>query len=201
MVETELSVSHPMPSGLCEDPSGEVTNLIVRLAKADTAALVELHNLWSPTLLGIAYRMLGDRRAADNLVHDCFIRIWNQSAHYDPHQSPPFVWAFVMLRTCCTERLPARARKNTARASQAPLPAAAPPTENPRVMALDDSRRVRTALDQLTPDERYCLEQAVFLQYSPTSSTDQLEHPMGTVKNRLRNALTKIRNHLSRYEL
>jgi RNA polymerase sigma-70 factor (ECF subfamily) len=66
---------------------------------------------------------------------------------------------------------------------------------------LDDFRRVRAALDQLPPDERSTLELAVFLDYTHSEIAEPLGSPLSTTKNRLRQALKKIRNHLSRYEL
>ena len=67
-------------------------------------------------------------------------------------------------------------------------------------MALDDWRRVRAALDCLEPDERACVELAVFLEYTQSEISSELGTPLGTVKNRLRRALGKIRTNLSRNE-
>ena len=203
MIETDLSPIHSLPSGLCEDPTREVTTLIERMANSDAAALVELHGMWSPVLLGVAYRMLGDRREADEVVQDTFVRLWRNSEQYDPHQAPPFVWAFTVMRGYCIDRLRARHRTKKESAGDVPihLPTLPGKSENLRVMSSDDFRRVRSALDQLTPDECGCLELAVFLGYSHPESHEHPGSPVGTLKNRLRQALKKVRNHLSRYEL
>jgi len=203
MVETELSPIHILPSGLCEDPGGELANLIRRMANADPAALVELHGMWGPVFLGAACRMLGDRREAEEAVQDTFIRLWRRAGDYDPHQSPPFVWAFAVMRGHCIDRLRKRHRAKRDSSKTVPIPHRLPAEkyENPRVMALDDFRRVKTAMDHLSPDERNCLELAVFLGYSHSEISEHLETPLGTIKNRLRHALNKVRTHLSRYEL
>ncbi len=199
MVETGLSPIHILPSGLCEDSSGEARGLIRRMANRDPAALVELHGMWCPILLGAALRMLGDAQEADKAVQETFIQLWGRASNYDPHQSPPFVWAFAVLRAYCIQRLRRRSR------SKKPPPPVShihfDKHENPRVMPLDDFRRVRSALDHLTPDERNCLELAVFLGCRTTESPDHPDTSVIGVKNRLRQALKKIRNHLSRYEL
>jgi RNA polymerase sigma-70 factor (ECF subfamily) len=80
------------------------------------------------------------------------------------------------------------------------LHAPAEPSEDTQVMALDDWRRVRAALDLLRDDERNCLELAVFLEYTQSEISEHLGTPLGTVKNRLRRALEKVRNQLSRNE-
>jgi RNA polymerase sigma-70 factor, ECF subfamily len=187
---------------LCDDRSGEAVTLIGRMAMEDSSALTELHGMWSPVLLGIACRMLGDRREAEEAVQDTFIRMWHRSADYDPAQSPPFVWAFAVLRGYCIDRLRYRHRGKRDSSRVVPIHLLSPPaqTEDPRVMALDDWRRVRAALDDLGSDERRCLELAVFLEYTQSEISAHLGTPLGTVKHRLRRALANVRKQLSRHE-
>ncbi len=203
MIETDVGPVHAMPTGLCEDPTGEAAALIGRMAKGDGGALARLHETWSSALLGVACRMLGDRREAEEVVQDTFVRMWHRSAEYDPHQSPPFVWAYAVLRGYCIDRLRFRHRGKRDSSRVVPIHLHTPPekSENPQVMALDDWRRVRAALDHLSPDERSCLELAVFLEYTHSEISQHLGTPLGTVKNRLRRALDKVRQQLSRYEL
>jgi len=203
MVETELSPIHILPSGLGEDPTSEHANLIRRMAHSEAAALAELYGMWAPVFLGVACRMLGDRRDAENVVLETFVRLWRSAGDYDPHQSPPFVWAFAVMRGYCMERLRFRyrAKKDSSRGIQIPPHGPTEKCENPQVMGLDDFRRVKAAMDHLAPEERGCLEAAVFLAYTHKEAGEHLETSLGTVKNRLRHALKKVRNHLSRYEL
>lgn len=190
------------PAGLGEDRSGEAAALIARMGKEDASALAELHGMWSPVLLGIACRMLGDRREAEEAVQDTFIRMWHRSADFDPKQSPPFVWAFSLMKGYCIDRLRYRHRgkRDSSRVVSIHVHAPPEPLEDPQVMALDDWRRVGAALDVLGEDERRCLELAVFLEYSHSEISERLGTPLGTVKNRLRRALEKVRNQLSRHE-
>ncbi len=103
-----------------------------------------------------------------------------------------------MLRELCVARL----QRQRSYKPLAERPSTAPPhpdiVEDPRVMPLDDWRRLRNALDSLPPEELGCLETAVLLGYARPHPTDA---PSATVKSCLRRALEKIRNQLSRYEL
>ena len=177
-------------------------HLIARMAKGDDSALTELHDAWGATLLGIACRMLGDRHEAEEVVQDTFVRLWHRSVDFDPAQSPPFVWAFAVLRGQCIDRLRFRHREKRDSSRVVPIHLHAPPerSEDARVMVADDWRRVRSALEQLEKDERSCLELAVFLEYTHSEISERLGTPLGTVKNRLRRALEKMRNLLSRHE-
>lgn len=167
MVETELSPIHSLPTGLCEDTNGEAAALLRRLAQTDAAALIDLHAIWSPILLGIACRMLGDRREAEDVVQDTFADIWHHAAEFNPHQSPPFVWAFAMLRGCCMKRLRTRGSNHKNPSRETPVHLLVPPEkhENPRVMPLDDYRRVKAALNHLTRRNKLAWKRRFF---SPT---------------------------------
>jgi len=200
MTELHLSPVHALPTGLCEDAAGEATALIARMAQGDGRALEEMFAIWAPVFLGISQRMVSDPQEAGKAVRDAFVRIWRRAADYDPHQSPPFVWAFTILRESCIARLQRRRRfrkTTTEAAATKPLREA---TEDSRVMPLDDWRRLRAALNSLSPEECDCLETAVFLGYARANhrAADSLTTQ---VKTSLRHALDIIRNQLSRYEL
>ena len=82
MIEPDLSPIHAMPSGLCEDSTGEAAALIARMAKGDGGALAELHGMWGGALLGVAIRMLGDRREAEEVVQNMFFNVWQKRVFY-----------------------------------------------------------------------------------------------------------------------
>ena len=56
-----------------------------------------------------------------------------------------------------------------------------------------DARLVRTALEGLPPDQRQVIELAYFGGFSHTQIADALGLPAGTVKGRMRLALSKLR--------
>lgn len=192
-MEAGLDPPRNQPSGLCEDAAGEALALIHLMARGDAAALVALHGMWAPVLLGAACRMLGDRREAEEVLRETFERMWKRAAGFDPHQSPPFVWAFVLMRGLAMERLRRRPAKRDATRDW-PIPSHER-CESIKVLTNDDCRRLRAAIDQLDLEERTCLEHAVFLGYA------RPEAPPVTVKNHLRRALEALRNQLSCHEL
>jgi RNA polymerase sigma-70 factor (ECF subfamily) len=194
MLDVSASPLHTLSSGLCEDVSGEALALIQRIAKHDPAALAELHANWSPVLLGIACRMLGDRREAYEVLHRTFVAIWKRAADYDRRHSPPFVWALVMMRGIAIDRLRRGGGSRNAR-----QPASGDRGENPKVLSSDDCARLRSALDSLDTEDLRCLESAVFLDYACVNEADSTATV--AVKNRLRRALEALRNQLSRHEL
>lgn len=187
-----------------EDASAaEAARLLAAMAGGDAEALDRLYRLWSDTILGIAMRMLNDRSEAEEVMQDLFVRLWHRAGEFDPDRGPAFVWAFTMLRGLCIDRLKyhGRQKRGGGRIVPFPAPAGTTPSVPPLVVASDEMRRIQRAVQALDPSERQCLELAVFLEYTHTEIAAALTTPLGTVKNRLRRALGKLRRSLRRHEL
>jgi DNA-directed RNA polymerase specialized sigma24 family protein len=96
-----------------------------------------------------------------------------------------------MMRGIVIDRL---RRGRAARDARHPAPGSR--GENPKALSSDDCARLKSAIDQLDPEDLACLESAVFLEYARSDKSDAF-----AVKNRLRRALDMLRNQLSRHEL
>jgi RNA polymerase sigma-70 factor, ECF subfamily len=177
--------------------------LLSLIGSGDQFAFETLYQLWSPILLGIAFRMLGNRSEAEEAMQDSFVKIWHRAADYDPQKSKPFVWSFTILRSICIDRLRygSRLKRATPLISSINDTDFAEPISNDLILSKDTMQIVRKAIDSLPLDERRCLELAVFLEYTHSEISQQLGTPLGTVKNRLRRALEKLKQLLADYEV
>ena len=132
-----------------EDQMGVAAALIDRMARGDGRALTELYGMWSPILLGASVRMLGDRHEAEEIVQDTFVRIWHRSVDYDPSQSPPFAWAFAVMRGYCIDRLRYRHREKRDSSRVVPIHLHAP-TDNRAKQGVVDTRSAVPIYDPAT---------------------------------------------------
>lgn len=176
--------------------------LLRQIARGEHAALEKLYQLWAPTLLGIALRMVKSRSDAEEVMQDAFVRIWNQAKHYAHGQQRPFVWAHMILRGLCIDRIRHmnRQKRRAPGESAFPLHLHEEPAVDSGIIAADLAGSIRQALDSMPAEERRCLELAVFHEFTHQEIQDQLDMPLGTVKGRLRRALGSLRQFLSRHE-
>lgn len=193
----------PDPETFPDQEEKFFASLLFQIGQQDRFAFEQLYRIWSPTLLGIAMRMLGDRQLAEEALQDTFVKVWHGATNYDPAKSKAFVWCFTILRSICIDRIRYQKRKKrdiTKQTSWNTQSIPEPQMES-QILAQDLAHVIRAALHQLPPDERHCLELAVFLEYTHSEISEQLHTPLGTVKNRLRRAMQKLHHLLSGHEL
>ncbi len=193
---------------LARDPAGDsaladhAARLVVAMGRGEAPALEELYGLWSGPLLGIALRILEDRGAAEEVLQDTFVKLWQRAEDYDPARGQPFVWGFTILRGLCLDRLKHGQRQKRGGGRLVPFQPwdHGAPAVPPAVLAADDFRRVQHAMRALDTAERECLELAVFLEFTHVEIAAATAVPLGTVKHRLRRALAKLRHLLDHHD-
>jgi RNA polymerase sigma-70 factor (ECF subfamily) len=176
---------------------GDVT-LISGAAAGDRDCLAGLYDRYAPALLAIGRRILGDRREAEDLLHDVFIEVWRQAGDYDESRGTVRAWLLMRMRSRALDR-----RKAAAFSKRADLPAPdavaaavgdSHSGEDPELGA--DRDAVRRALAELPAEQRQVLELGYFEGLSSSEIAERVRAPIGTVKSRVAAALTKLRQGL-----
>jgi RNA polymerase sigma-70 factor (ECF subfamily) len=165
--------------------------LVVAIAGGDRKALARLYHRYAASLMAVAQRILGDRREAEDLLHDVFLEVWRHASHYDAARGTVRAWLLMRMRSRSLDR-----RKSAGFSRSVPLeerrteePA---PTRDDPALAPDRSR-VRRALAELPDEHRVVLELGYFEGLSSSEIAARLELPVGTVKSRVAAALARLR--------
>lgn len=174
------------------DPPSDET-LLQRMASGDRSALALLYDRFAPQLLGVAVRLLSNRDAAEDLVHDVMLEVWRQAADYSPQRGTVRTWLLVRLRSRALDRLRAPTYNRVV-----PLDELATEPAAPLVADQSDLGRVRAALDALSRDQRAVLDLAYFEGLSSSEIAGRIGVPIGTVKSRTAAALAQLRVALGR---
>ena len=86
------------------DPS-----LLASIVKGDQQAFSQLYDHSSTLLYTLAFRILGDREEADELLQDVYLEVWRKVARYDVGRGTPIAWLITLTRSRAIDRLRARA--------------------------------------------------------------------------------------------
>ena len=200
-METSLARDPTHPARADEDP---LARLLPRIAAGDEAAYRELYDRTSARVFGLALRVLRDRSAAEEAAIDVFAQIWRQAGRYDANKSRVMTWVTTLARTRAID-LARIQRRRTRRevavedgAAETLLDVQAGPWTS--AVREEHAERVRGALELLPRDQRAALELAFFSGLSHSEVARQLGAPLGTVKTRIRTALSSLRTALSTVE-
>ena len=176
--------------------------LMAALARSDLRALEALYDRYARPAYALAYRIVGDRGGAEDVVQEAFLSAWRQAKSYRKERGSPRTWLMAIVHHRAIDRIRASAASATT-LSLEELPDG--PTEAPgvwqQVWAGLRGDAVRRALEQLPPEQKKSLELAYFSGYTQTEIAELMGVPLGTVKGRMRMGLQKLRAWLESPEL
>jgi RNA polymerase sigma-70 factor (ECF subfamily) len=192
--------------------------LVASLARGDAAALEQLYDRYADPIFRTAFRRLGDRQLAEEVLQDTYLALWNRAELYDPAAGSLLGWLLTIARNRAVDRLRALGRRPTAlplsamvdddeasdrgmdRAlGQGELLGGAVTDSDPVVVADRAALRteIRAALAGLPDLERQALELAYYGDLTQAEIAERLGWPLGTVKTRTRRALIRLRAALA----
>ena len=174
-----------------------LSELVAEIASGRQDALAEFYDRTIRRVYGLVRQILYDSDIAEEVTHDVYLQVWRSARSYDAVRGRPSTWLFTMARSRAIDRLRASAKY---RNSEEPLEAAALIANDPdpaQDWALANrQRRVREALASLSDSQREVIVIAYFQGLSHSEIATRLGQPLGTVKTRIRLAMTRLRELL-----
>lgn len=176
--------------------------LLTRVAKGDQQAFGQLYDQSSTLLFTLAYRILSDREEAAELLQEVYLEVWRKIAKYDVGRGSPIAWLVTLTRSRAIDRLRTRTSRGNhvvADSFEHPLVSQTPDASlNPYETQEDQELRqmiVKAILDLPLPQQQ-AIEMAFYQGLTHTEIAAKLNQPLGTVKTRIKLAMTKLRASL-----
>ena len=166
-----------------------------RMISGDEHALGEVYDQFASFVYGLAFRVIGDARAAEDVSQDVFVGFWQRPGAFDPERGTLRTW----LGTLTHRRAVDYVRREEARRKRAELDASrasTTPDVEEMATALVAAERVRAALASLPPDQHRAIHIAYFEGKTYREVAEVLGIPEGTAKSRLRLGLRRVANAL-----
>ena len=173
---------------------------IQQMAAGDAAGLSALYDRHARGLFSLAFRILQDQGDAEEVVQDVFAQAWRQAGRYERGRGVVAAWLLVMTRSRAIDRLRARQGRPPLQEDDPALLrnlTDAGVSAEDIVTTAEQAARVRAAVDGLPRLQRVALELAFFEGLTHAEIAEQLEQPLGTIKTRIRLALSKLRDAMA----
>jgi RNA polymerase sigma-70 factor (ECF subfamily) len=166
-----------------------------RLITRDEAALGELYDQFGSYVFGLAARVIGDRRAAEDVTQDVFLAMWERPEVFEPSRGK----LRTFLGTLAHRRAIDYVRREEARRRRSALDAAVQlpiPDVDELAMAIVTAEHVRAEVERLPAEQRIAVELAYFGGRTYRQVAEELGIPEGTAKSRMRLGLARIADAL-----
>ena len=171
-------------------------DLISLTAGRDTQALAALYDRHGRVAYSLAYRMMGERQAAEDLVQEAFLKVWRAAGSYRVERASVRTWILSIVHNRGIDMLRSTAsRRRTQERVEAQTPASQPSEAFGETWRNSQREHVREGLRELPPEQLKVLELAYFSGYTHTEIAELLDLPLGTVKGRMRLGLQKLREY------
>ena len=157
--------------------------LISLVGQSDAEAFATLYDRHSRPAYSLAYRMMGEKQAAEDLVQDAFLKVWRSATSYRADRASVRTWLLSIVHNRGIDQLRSLAsRRRTQEKIEASAPKSQPSEAFSESWRNSQREQVREALSTLPKEQLKTLELAYFSGYTHVEIAELLDVPLGTVK-------------------
>ena len=168
------------------------------IGEEDAGAFAALYDRHSRVAYSLAYRVMGKRQAAEDLVQEAFLQVWRAAGSYRTERGTVRTWVLSIVRNRGVDLLRSAARhQRIGDKVEATAPTWQPSEAFAETWRNSQREQVREALQGLPLEQLKVLELAYFSGYTHKEIAELLDLPLGTVKGRMRLGLKKMREYFN----
>ena len=183
-------------------------DLMRAIGDRQMGAFDALYDRYHRLVFSTAVRVLSDAAAAEDVVQDVFVRLWQRPERYVESRGNFVGWLLSVTRNRSIDEIRSRRRRpltesqlggrdpDDAGWSSDDLPSETAGREMERAEIGDQRAMVRAALADLPEEQRLAIELAYYRGLTQTEIAETLNAPLGTIKTRVRLGMQKLRTAL-----
>ncbi|MFK7927533.1 MAG: sigma-70 family RNA polymerase sigma factor [Myxococcota bacterium] len=159
----------------------------------DKQAFAELFGRYAPRLKAWFVRS-GPAGRADELTQEVMLRVWRKAHLFDPQKASVSTWIFSIARNARVDHL--RKKRPAVHDTDPALIPAEPADLDHALDVQRSAHNLQCALSEL-PDAQAAVLQAAYFEHKTLRAiAGELDVPLGTIKSRVRLAITSLRKAL-----
>lgn len=159
------------------------------LKQKDDQAFNYLYENYAGALYGVVKQIVADVEVANDVLQEVFVSIWRKIDTYDATKGRLFTWMLNIARNAAIDKT--RSRNYQQGLREQPLDDEA--ISHPVVRSGIDDYGLKKLLFKLKDEHRLLVDLSYYQGFTHEQIARALNIPLGTVKTRLRTALTQLR--------
>jgi RNA polymerase sigma-70 factor (ECF subfamily) len=180
-------------------------DLLMEIAKGDTAAFSEFYDRYSHLVFGGLMRIIKDKAEAEDILQEVFLQVWRKADTYKPELGIARNWLVRIAHNRAINLV--RSAQHRSKKGKVDIPEDDALSIIREIELIDntyvensmnyDRKEMITLAFETLPKEKMILLDLAFLKgYSHSEISQKLEMPLGTVKTNIRRSLLALRKSL-----
>ena len=181
-----------------EIDSKTLSSWLINIAdKRDKQAFANLFKWFSPKIMGFGRKQFNNPAMASELLQETMTNVWRKAHLYNSDKGAATTWVYTVMRNISFDMLRKIQANHEDTLSDDIWPLAEAQNSDEHVFAdhLMD-KQIARYLNRLPDNQKQIVQGVYFQDLSQEQLAKNLNIPLGTVKSRLRLALTKLRQHI-----
>lgn len=170
----------------------EEEGLVAALRQKDNQAFSYLYDHYAGALYGVIRQVVADVELSNDVLQETFVNIWRRMDSYDEKRGRLFTWMLNIARNAAIDKTRSKGFQMGQR--QTPLDGEA---IHAVVRPGIDDYGLKQVILKLKDEQRLLIDLSYFQGFTHEQIATALHIPLGTVKTRIRSALTQLRGLLS----
>lgn len=167
--------------------------LVSLLRNKDQRGFNILYNNYSAALYGVVNKIVNSQEDSSDLLQDIFVKIWRNIEFYDETKGSIFTWMMNIARNIAIDKVRSADYRDTGlniaiEDSQGQV------DSEYHIEQEVDAIGLRKIVDTLKPEYKQLIELVYFKGYTQADVSEEFGIPLGTVKTRIKAAITQLRN-------
>ena len=175
------------------------SELISGIVHKDRSAFSELYNRFSQSVFKWSLKIVKDKGEAEEVVQEVFLQIWNTAATYNSNRGEIATWIINITRSRAIDKLRnSKFKKQNITIKEEILLL----KYDTRIKFEEKSENrsiIKNALNKLPTEQKKAIETVYYDGLTHIEAAEKLKIPVGTIKTRIRLAVSKLRIALLPY--
>lgn len=162
----------------------------------DKQAFARLFSHFAPKLKAYGMRAGADPQTAEEIAQEAMVAVWRKAASFNPEKASVSTWLFTIVRNKRIDMLRRESRPDLKEEDFLHLDQPAE-TQDETYEARETGSVLHSKIAALPPDQAEVVRKAFYEDKSHRAIAEELGLPLGTVKSRIRLALSRLKTHLA----
>ena len=159
----------------------------------DKIAFSSIFKHFAPRLKSYFVKAGATENQAEEVIQEVMLAVWTKAASYDKNKSSVTTWIYTIARNKRIDKI-RKEKRHYLLESDDGLEIPVPSTQEGEIMSWQISNKIKAFLDILPKEQSKLLKLSYFHEKTHSDIAKELKLPLGTVKSRIRLALSKMRN-------